>query len=666
MKKCDIIIPVYNAPEWVKLCVYAVVKNTPIEYINKIYLMNDNSNPITLDCLNNLKEKYSDIICLVSNKENLGFVKNVNKGLKRSKADYVLLLNTDCLLSKNTIPKLIKQIENNSKIGLICPISSNAANLTLEMFEGFSYTQMDQLLEEKFSGMNFDACTVVGNCLMITKECIDGVGYLDEIYGMGYGEETDYQFKALEKGFEAKVAIDTYVFHKSEVSFGTSSEKRKRQEANAKIFFERWGKQYQQLLIKYNQADPIKYIDSNLTIEDKQIVADTLFYLPDVIQNAGGCHVVFDIVNYLVINGLNSNVLYNNFSDYKEIILFNPINMNIINKVEVKQIVSTIWASTYLAKKIADNKNIPLINFVQGYEEYFENGSVYGMVELSYKMSDYLLTISNYLKNKLKDIFDINSDLILNSINLDLLNHINENAKARRITVILRNNVMKGDFLLVDLLKIIGMKYHNIEINVIYMNEYISFPSIHNSDVKINKFLGPLSRSKVNSILRESDIFIDASMNEGFGLMALEAMASGAVPIVNNSFGVLEYMQDGENGFVISEVNNVDCFIKRLDLILNDDKLFNRLKKNGKNTVKSFDYDDAVIDYINFFAKERTKIQKNIEYSEEERKILDTYFGTYKNDSKVKKFVYLTAKIIPKTIKRRMKRVITALYKMYD
>ena len=33
----------------------------------------------------------------------------------------------------------------------------------------------------------------------------------------GYTEETDYQFQAMKNGFEAKVAIDTYVFHKAEV-----------------------------------------------------------------------------------------------------------------------------------------------------------------------------------------------------------------------------------------------------------------------------------------------------------------------------------------------------------------------------------------------------------------------------------------------------------------
>ena len=51
MKKCDIIIPIYNSPEWVKMCVYALYKNTPKEYIGKVILMNDNSDELTCNCI---------------------------------------------------------------------------------------------------------------------------------------------------------------------------------------------------------------------------------------------------------------------------------------------------------------------------------------------------------------------------------------------------------------------------------------------------------------------------------------------------------------------------------------------------------------------------------------------------------------------------------------
>ena len=66
----------------------------------------------------------------------------------------------------------LKNMQTDNRIGLICPISSNAANLSLDILEGFTYTQMDELLEERFAGKMFNACTVVGNCLMISKKCI--------------------------------------------------------------------------------------------------------------------------------------------------------------------------------------------------------------------------------------------------------------------------------------------------------------------------------------------------------------------------------------------------------------------------------------------------------------------------------------------------------------
>ena len=154
MKKCDVIIPVYKSPEWVKLCIYSVFKNTNPETLNKVYLVNDCDDELTINCLNNLKSKYPKIE-IIQNEENLGFVKTTNKGLKKASADYVLLLNTDCIIAKNTIEKLISHMEENKKIGLICPVSSNAVNLTLKMFDGFSYMQMDQLLERKFKGITF-------------------------------------------------------------------------------------------------------------------------------------------------------------------------------------------------------------------------------------------------------------------------------------------------------------------------------------------------------------------------------------------------------------------------------------------------------------------------------------------------------------------------------
>lgn len=663
MKKCDVIIPVYKSPEWVKLCVYSLFINTDDKILNKVYLINDCDDQLTINCLNNLKDKYPKIE-IITNEKNLGFIKTCNKGLTKSKADYILLLNTDCIVAKNTISKLIKHIEKDDKIGLICPISSNAANLTLEMFDGFTYMQMDRLLEKKFSGISFDACTVVGNCLMITKECIKKTGLLDEAYGTGYGEETDYQFKAMEKGFKAKVAIDTYVYHKSEASFGSSKEKQEKQLKNRELFFSRWGKKYNKLMKEYVNNDPIKYINNNITDEDKKINFEFLIYLIGFSQNAGGVHTTVDMINYLTINDYNCNITYDFNNGYSEIMLFNPIQIKKIDSYKFKKIVATIYHSIYYAKVIADKYNIPLVYYAQGYEPYFENGKEYGIAELSYKLADDVLTISSYLKNRYKDMFKIDSTVISNGVNTDLLYNKNTSTKIKTITIMLRNNVLKGDYILLDIYKKITNKYNDLNINLIYSNEEITFPQNNNKTIKVNKILGPLTRKEITDILQKSDLYIDASFTEGFGLMALEAMTAGNVAIVSNSGGIKEYIQDGINGYIINGVNNIEEYIEKIDVLLNNNKEYLRIKNNINNDIKKHDYDKVINEYIEYFNKNMKHSDKTL--NEYEEKIYDevlNYIFRISNKCPTKNLLYKICKKTPKRFRVFIKKQVERLYK---
>ena len=61
MKKCDVIIPVYKSPEWVKLCIYALFKNTNEKVLGTVYLVNDCNDELTKNCLNNLDNFFRQI-----------------------------------------------------------------------------------------------------------------------------------------------------------------------------------------------------------------------------------------------------------------------------------------------------------------------------------------------------------------------------------------------------------------------------------------------------------------------------------------------------------------------------------------------------------------------------------------------------------------------------
>lgn len=659
--KCDIIIPVYKAPEWVKLCVYALFTNTNHDLINKVFLINDCDDEFTTNCLKNLKSKYGNKIILKQNDKNLGFIKTVNRGLELSTAKYVLLLNSDCLLAKNGIQKLINHLEQNPKIGLICPLASNAANITIPIPEGWSYTQIDSLLEKHFLGQNFNACTVVGNCLMITRNCINKVGYLDESYGTGYGEETDYQFKAMAKGFEAKVAIDTFVFHKSEASFGTSKEKQARLQKNRNLFFSRWGDQYNQELKKYNQNDPVKYVFSHLPQNAWQPHPKTLFYIDGIVQNAGGVHIVVDIVNYLTINGESINILFNLQYPYQEIMLFTPISATKTTNIKTEQIVSTVWKTAFEAHNIADNNKAKLLSFVQGYESYFENGTKYGAVELSYKLADSILTISKYLHKELKEVFDQDSIIVQNGINYDLI-HTNNNTvtTTKTLTIIMRNNIMKGDWLLIDIIKKLSNTNIPLNINLVSIDKKISLPHINDS-IKLNIISGPQTRTTIYQLLQKSDIYIDASLSEGFGLTALEAMAANCVPIVSDSLGIREYVKHNKNGIIIEDLNNANSYIAQIKKLVNDDKLIQEIKTNGSKTAQSFDFDNMVPKYVAYFNNPAIN-NHDTQLTEEEERIIKEMQQEHNTHARRIGIFNFAKKITPKPIKKLTVKIVNKLY----
>lgn len=631
MKKCDVIIPVYNAPEYTKLCLYALIKNTNKETLNKIYIINDNSNELTENLLQNLKNKYGDLIELIKNDVNQGFIKNVNKGMQLSEAEYVLLLNTDCLIGKNTIERMINHCENDKKIGLICPLSNNSANLSIPMYPGFSYMMMDKLMNKKFNGICYDACTVVGNCLLITQKCIDKVGYFDEIYGMGYCDETDYQFQAMQKGFKAKVALDAYVYHKAEMSFSTTNESRNiRLERNRKIFFDRWEKKYNEEYEKYLKNDPIEYVNSHISAKDKIANFDFMFVCLANNPTSGGIRVIVDLVNYLNINGMNVGLFNLYPGDYNEIILFNIVHPCDLENIKCKTLISTIYASVFITNELAKKFKAKHLYFSQGYEFVFDNGVRYGEVEMSFKLPDYVMVVSNYLKDSYQKLFDIDSHLIVNGIDTDFACYNQKKSNNRIITMILRNEPRKADFMVLDIIKHLMIKTQDITINLIINNSDCILPVSSNDSVTFNKFYGPLTRGEIYKILRESDIFVDTSLNEGFGLMPLEAMANGCVPIISNSFGINDFANNNVDSFIINEVNDVNAFIDKIIELLDDDKKLNSMKVKAYNNSLKFDFDLVVENYLNYFNEILSGGVEPIihEYTKEEVELLNNFLYT--------------------------------------
>jgi len=66
------------------------------------------------------------------------------------------------------------------------------------------------------------------------------------------------------------------------------------------------------------------------------------------------------------------------------------------------------------------------------------------------------------------------------------------------------------------------------------------------------QFLGWVNHEEMPKFLSRADIYISTSLDDGTSVSLLEAMASGAFPIVTDIPSNREWISDGENGFLVS------------------------------------------------------------------------------------------------------------------
>lgn len=267
MKKCDIIIPIYNAYECVKDCVESVIKHTNLKE-NGLILIDDKSpDERIIPLLKKYKKQHPEIEVLF-NKENLGFVGTVNRGMKYSKND-VLLLNSDTEVTKNWLDKMKKCAYSSNSIATVTPLSNNATLASVpnsfepnNIPEGYSLEEMASLVE-KCSLCDYpEIPTGHGFCLYIKREVLIKIGFFDEeAFGKGYGEENDFCFRCLDFGYRNVLCDNVYILHKESQSFTDS--KIKLMENGGKVLHERYP-EYSERLSLWCSRRPLQYIADNV------------------------------------------------------------------------------------------------------------------------------------------------------------------------------------------------------------------------------------------------------------------------------------------------------------------------------------------------------------------------------------------------------------------
>lgn len=236
-----IIIPVYNAYEELKNCMDSVIKNTTMPY--RVFLIDDNSTDSRIkELLNSYTQKEN--INLITNPENLGYIKSVNTGIKSCDTD-VVLLNSDTIVTKKWLEKLTTAAYTDKNIMTVTPLSNAAGafsvpeiNADNKLPEGWTLECMAKSVENLSLHIYKHVPTGNGFCMYIKRTAFESAGYFDEeAFGRGYCEENDFCMRLLSQGFINIISDDTYIFHRHTASF--QHEKRKLLQKNHDILLSR-------------------------------------------------------------------------------------------------------------------------------------------------------------------------------------------------------------------------------------------------------------------------------------------------------------------------------------------------------------------------------------------------------------------------------------------
>ena len=100
------------------------------------------------------------------------------------------------------------------------------------------------------------------------------------------------------------------------------------------------------------------------------------------------------------------------------------------------------------------------------------------------------------------------------------------------------------------------------------------------------------SQSQTIKIYNSISVFVCATINEGFGLTGLEAMACGAALASTDYLGVHEYAVDNKNA-LLSPVKDVDALANNVIKLITNEELRERLEKNAMNYIEGFSWEHA-------------------------------------------------------------------------
>ena len=162
-------------------------------------------------------------IRLIENQSNLGFAKGNNIGIKQARGEYIMLLNSDTIVQKGSLKKMVDFLDQHGEISVVGPKLLNQDGTPQSSCGQFPnlWVVFIMLFKEHFGGsrtvryspaVSGEVDWLMGAAFVAREKVFKKVGFLDERMFM-YMEEVEWFYRVRKAGLKAYFLKEAEIVH---------------------------------------------------------------------------------------------------------------------------------------------------------------------------------------------------------------------------------------------------------------------------------------------------------------------------------------------------------------------------------------------------------------------------------------------------------------------
>ena len=270
--------------------------------------------------------------------------------------------------------------------------------------------------------------------------------------------------------------------------------------------------------------------------------------------------------------------------------------------------------SAMLAQQmLAPKRRIPIVTTLHGTDITLVgvDPSYFPITKFGIEQSNGITSISDYLRRETVNVFGVGKEIrvIKNFVNCSLYHPDKEKKGAvayapngEKLLIHLSN--FRPVKRVVDCVRVLAEVRKHVPARLLMVGDGPERGAAEHLARTLNVtddvlFLG--KQNHVERLIPLAHVLLMPSELESFGLVALEAMACGVVPVATRGGGVPELVTHGDDGF-LEGVGDIDAQAARVVELLSDEALHYRMAKAGRwNAAEHFCTDHIIPQYEHYY-----------------------------------------------------------------